>query len=104
MDGFAGSIRSCRGSVMAIIPLLDRNSVGAADSFLLGWLGESRRTTSFNKWELGDGWIARHESEGRRGATHTTLLPWGVLASYSAYRLPHLPDKTITRWSLVWGL
>jgi len=91
-------------SLAGILSRHDRNSVGAADTFLLGWLGESRRTASFNKWELGAGGLARHESEERRGATHTTLLPWGVLASYSAYRLPQLPDKTITRWSLVWGL
>lgn len=82
----------------------DRNSVGAADSFLFGWLGESRRTTSFHKWELANGWIARHQSEARRGASHTTLLPWGMLASHSSYRLPQLPNRTITRSTFLWGL
>jgi hypothetical protein len=38
-------------------------------------LGESRRTASFNKWELGGGLVARHESEAHRGITRTTLLP-----------------------------
>ena len=82
----------------------DRNSVGAADSFLLGMLAESRRTTSFNKWELGGGFIAKHESEARRGITRTTWLPWGVLASHSSARLPQSPGKTITRTSVLWGL
>ena len=82
----------------------DRNSVGAADRFLLGMLAEWRRTTSFHKWELGGGMVAKHESEARRGITKTTLLPWGVLASYGAARLPQWPDKTITRTSVLWGL
>ncbi len=82
----------------------DRNSVGAADSFLLGLLAESRRTTSFNKWELGFGFVINHESEARRGFTKTTLLPWGVLASKCSARLPESPDKTITRESVLWGL
>jgi hypothetical protein len=82
----------------------DRNSVGAADRFLLGMLAESRRTTSFHKWELGGGWVARHESEARRGTTKTTWLPWGVLASYGSATLPQSPGKTITRTSVLWGL
>jgi hypothetical protein len=82
----------------------DRNSVGAADSFLLGMIAESRRTTSFDKWELGGGLVARHESEARRGITKTTLLPWGVLASHCSARLPQSPDRIITRASVFWGL
>jgi len=82
----------------------DRNSVGAADRFLLGLLAESRRTTSFHKWELGGGLIAKHESEARRGSTRTTWLPWGVLASHNSATLPQSPDKTITRTSVLWGL
>jgi hypothetical protein len=82
----------------------DRNSVGAADRFLLGLLAESRRTTSFNKWELGGGLLARHESEARRGTTKTTWLPWGVLASHSSARVPQAPGKTIARTSVLWGL
>jgi hypothetical protein len=82
----------------------DRNSLGAADRLLLGLLAESRRTTSFHKWELGGGWVARHESEARRGITRTTWLPWGVLASHCSARLPQSPDKTITRTSVLWEL
>ena len=82
----------------------DRNSVGAADRFLLGMLAESRHTTSFRKWKLGGGLVARHESEARRGITKTTWLPWGVLASHSSARLPESPDTTITRTSVLWGL
>jgi hypothetical protein len=91
-------------SFCGILSRHDRNSVGAADSFLLGLLAESRRTTSFNRWEFGGGWIARHESEARRGVSHTTLLPWGLLASHSSYRPRQSPHKTITRSSLIWGL
>jgi hypothetical protein len=82
----------------------DRNSVGAADRWLLGLLAESRRTTSFHKWAFGGGLIAKYESEARRGSTHTTWLPWGVLASHSAARLPQSPDITIARTSVLWGL
>ena len=82
----------------------DRNSVGAADCFLLGMLAELRRTTSFHKWELGGGLVARHESEARRGITKTTWLPWGVLASHCSARLPQSPGNTITRTSVLWGL
>jgi hypothetical protein len=89
-------------SVCGLLSRHDRNSVGAADSLLLGMLVESRRTTSFNKWELGGGLVARHESEARRGITKTTVLPWGVLASHCATRLPQSPGKTISRTSLAW--
>ncbi|MDB6064821.1 MAG: hypothetical protein JWR26_1029, partial [Pedosphaera sp.] len=82
----------------------DRNSVGSSDTFLLGLLAESRRTASFNKWELGGGLMINHESEARRGFAKTTLLPWGVLASHCSARLPQSPDKTITRSSILWGL
>jgi hypothetical protein len=82
----------------------DRNAVGEADSYVLGMLGESRRTTSFRKWELGGGLVAKHESEARRGMTKTTLLPWGVLASYGSARLPHSPDKTIMHETVIWGI
>jgi hypothetical protein len=78
--------------------------VGAADCFLLGMLAELRRTTSFHKWELGGGLVARHESEARRGITKTTWLPWGVLASHCSARLPQSPGNTITRTSVLWGL
>jgi hypothetical protein len=82
----------------------DRNSVGSSDRLLLGLLGESRRTASFHKWELGAGLIAGHESEARRGTTKTTWLPWGVLASHCAARLPESPDKIIRRTTVLWGL
>jgi hypothetical protein len=91
-------------TVWGLLSRHDRNSVGAADSFVLGMLGESRRTTSLNKWELGGGLVAKHEAEARRGTTKTTWLPWGVLASYCAARLPQSPGKTITRTSVLWGL
>jgi hypothetical protein len=82
----------------------DRNSVGAADTFLLGMLAEWRRTTSFNKWKLGGGLVAKHEAEARRGITKTTWLPWGVLACHCSARLPQSPGKTITRSSVLWGV
>jgi hypothetical protein len=91
-------------SLCGLLSRHDRNDVGGADSFLLGMLAESRRTTSFHKWELGGGWLARHESETRRGMTRTTLLPWGVLVSHGSARLPQSPAKTITRTSVLWGL
>src|ERR1035437_5263035 len=77
----------------------DRNSVGVAARLLLGLLAESRLTTSLHKWELGGGWVAKHESEARRGITKTTLLPWGALASHCSATLPQAPDKSITRTS-----
>jgi hypothetical protein len=98
-DGDYAVTRSLGG----VLSRHDRNSVGAADIFLFGILGESRRTTSFHKWELGDGLIIRHESEARRGFTRTTWLPWGVLASHASARLPQSPDQTIARTSVLWG-
>jgi hypothetical protein len=91
-------------SLAGLLSRHDRNSVGAADRFLLGLLAESRRTASFRKWEVGWGLLARHESETRRGFTSTTWLPWGVLASHSAARLPQSPDKTIVSTTVIWGL
>ena len=91
-------------SVGGLLSRHDRNSVGAADSLLLGMLAESRRTTSFHEWELGGGLVVGHKSEARRGITKTTLLPWGVLASYCSARLPQSPDKTMMRSSVLWGL
>lgn len=82
----------------------DQNTVGAANQYLLGLLAESRRTASFAKWEVGGCLLARHEAEARRGITRTTLLPWGVLASYSSARLPQSPEKVISRTSVLWGL
>jgi hypothetical protein len=90
-------------SLAGLLSRHDRNSVGAADQFLLGLVGESRRTASFHKWELGGGWVARHESEARRGFTKTTWLPWGVLASHCSARLPQSPGKTIARTTVLWG-
>jgi hypothetical protein len=90
-------------SLCGLVSRHDRNSVGAADSYLLGLVVENRRTTSFHKWELGAGMIARHESEARRGFTKTTLLPWGVLASHASARSPQSPDKTLARTSVLWG-
>src|SRR5439155_9696231 len=91
-------------SLCGLLSRHDRNSVGAADNFLLGVFAESRRTTSLNKWKLVGGLVARHESDARRGITKTTLLPWGVLASHSSARLPQLPDKTIEHTTVLWGL
>jgi hypothetical protein len=99
-DGDYAVVRSLGG----VLSRHDRNSVGAADRFLLGLLAESRRTTSFHKWELGGGLVAKHESEDRRGFTKTTWLPWGVLASHCSARLPQSPGKTIARTSVLWGL
>jgi hypothetical protein len=90
-------------SLCGLLSRHDRNSIGAADTFLLGVLAETRRTSSFRKWELGAGMIIRHESEARRGVSRTTLLPWGVLASHASARLPQSPDKTIARTSVLWG-
>jgi len=44
-------------SLAGLLSRHDRNSVGAADRYLLGLLAESRRTTSFHKWELGPAWL-----------------------------------------------
>jgi hypothetical protein len=100
MDGDYAVRRSLGG----LLSRHDRNSVGAADSFVLGLLAESRRTTSFHKWEVGGGLLASHESEARRGTAKTTWLPWGLLTCHSSARLPQSPDKTITHTSVLWGL
>jgi hypothetical protein len=82
----------------------DQNGFGTADRVLLGLVAESRRTCSFQKWQLGGGLITRHESDVRRGTSRTTWLPWGVLVSHSSAHLPPSPDRTITRTSILWGL
>ncbi len=84
----------------------DHNSVGAADRLLLGTVGKWRRTASLNKWSLGWGLAARHESEARRGVASTTLLPWGVLGSQFSALVPQTPANTvsISRATLLWGL
>jgi len=82
----------------------DQNSIGAADRILLGIIGECRRTSSFNKWKLGWGLVAKHESEARRGITKTTLLPWGILQSHLSTPLPQAPTNTLSRDTLLWGL
>jgi hypothetical protein len=82
----------------------DQNSIGAADRILLGILGEYRRTSSFRKWKLGWGLVAKHQSEARRGTTKTTLLPWGILQSHFSTPWPQAPTNTLSRDTLVWGL
>jgi hypothetical protein len=91
-------------SLGGLVSRHDRNSVGAADSLLLGVLAESRRTTSFHKWKLGGGLVARHESDARRGTAKTTWLPWGLLASHCSAPAPQSPGNTIERTSVLWGL
>ncbi len=91
-------------SLCGLLSRHDRNRVGSADSFLCGMLGETRQTKSLNKWELGCGLVAKHESEERRGMTKTTLLPWGVLASHCSAKLPQSPEKIIARTSVLWGI
>ena len=82
----------------------DQNSVGAADRAVLGLAGGWRRTASLNRWQLGWGLVARHQSEARRGVTKTTLLPWGLLWSHSSAALPYAPTNTVSRSAAVWGL
>jgi hypothetical protein len=82
----------------------DRNSIGAADQFVLGVLGESRRTASFHKWELGWSLLAKHKSDARQGVSQTGVLPWGVLYSRFAAKVPQQPEQSFTRTRLVWGL
>jgi hypothetical protein len=91
-------------SLGGILSRHDRNSVGSSDRFLLGFLCESRRTTSYHKWELGAGLVAGHESEARRGVTKTTWLPWGLLASHSSTRLPQSANSTMSLTTFLWGL
>ncbi len=82
----------------------DRNSVGAADCFALGLLGTSHRTASFNRWELGWRLLAKHQSDSRRAFDKTAVLPWGVLYSHFATKLPQDPDRSLSRASILWGL
>ena len=82
----------------------DQNRVGTAHRFLLGCLGTSRQTTSFDQWALGGGWLARHESEARRGVRKSTLLPWGVLWSHSSAAQPQSPTNTLATTRVLWGL
>jgi hypothetical protein len=91
-------------SLGGILSRHDRNSIGAADTFLFGLLAEFRRTTSFDQWEFGGGLIINHEAEARRGFSKTTLLPWGMLASHCVARYPQEPEKTISRTSVLWGV
>ena len=82
----------------------DRNAVGASDRLVLGLLGESHRTASFHKWELGWSLVAKHQSDSRRGFTKTALLPWGLLYGQFSAKLPQAPARTISRHSVLWGL
>ena len=82
----------------------DRNGVGAADRLMLGLLGESHRTASFNQWELGGSLIAKHETDARRGYCQTTVLPWGVLYGQFQTRLPQDTNYLVARVSALWGL
>jgi hypothetical protein len=91
-------------SLWGLLERHDQNSIGAADRILLGLVGECRRTSSFSQWELGWGLVAKHQSEARRGATKTTLLPWGVLQSHFSTPLPQAPTNTLSRDTLLWGL
>jgi hypothetical protein len=93
-----------RRSLGGLLSRHDRNSVGAADTLLLGIVAESRRTRAFHKWKLGGGLLARHESEARRRTTRTTVLPWGLLVSHSSAPRPQTPDKRMARTSVLWGL
>jgi hypothetical protein len=91
-------------SLWGLLSRHDRNGVGAADRLMLGLLGESHRTASFNKWELGWSLVAKHESDGRRGYSKTAVLPWGVLCGQFQARLPENTNRTIARVSVLWGL
>ncbi len=91
-------------SLCGLLSRHERNSIGGSDQALLGIVGETRRTSSFHKWQVGWALVARHESEVRRAVTKTTFLPWGILASHFATALPQAPDKCISHTSLVWGL
>jgi hypothetical protein len=91
-------------SLWGLLSRHDRNGVGAADRLLLGLLGESHRTSSFNKWELGGSLIAKHESDLRRGYGKTAVLPWGVLYAQFQARLPQDTNRIIGRVSALWGL
>ena len=82
----------------------DRNNVGAADSLVLGLLGESHRTASFNQWELGWSLVANHESDSRRGVSKTAVLPLGILYHRLSAKLPQDPNLTLSHASVLWGL
>ena len=71
---------------------------------MLGLLGESHRTASFNKWELGWSLIAKHESDARRGYCKSAVLPWGALHGQFFALLPLDTNRTIARVSSLWGL
>jgi hypothetical protein len=91
-------------SLCGLLSKHDRNGVGAADSLMLGLLGESHRTASFNQWELGWSLIAKHESDLRRGYSKTAVLPWGVLYGQFQARLPQDTNHIVARVSALWGL
>ena len=93
-----------RRSFCGLLSRHDRNSVGAADTFLLGAMAESRRTRSFHKWELGGGLLVCHERDTRRQFSKTTFLPWGILASNASAAVPYSPEISIKRTSVLWGL
>lgn len=82
----------------------DRNGVGAADSLMLGLVGKSHRTASFNQWELGGSLIAKHEADVRRGYSKTAVLPLGILCAQFQARLPQDTNHTVARVSTLWGL
>jgi hypothetical protein len=91
-------------TLWGILSRHDRNSVGAADRVALGLVGDWHRTSSFNRWELGWGLVAKHQSDTRRGVFKTSLLPWGLLYGQFSARLPQDPARTVSHVSLVWGL
>ena len=91
-------------SLWGLLSRHDRNGVGAADCLVLGLLGESHRTASFNQWELGWSLIAKHESDARRGYCKTAVLPWGMLYGQFQARLPEDTNHTVARISALWGL
>ena len=91
-------------TLWGILSRHDRNGVGAADRVALGLVGESHRTESFHKWEMGWSLVAKHQSDARRGVTKTAVLPWGVLFSRLSARLPQDPAHTVSRVSVLWGV
>jgi hypothetical protein len=95
---------SVNRSFWGLLSKHDCNGVGAADRVLLGLVGESHRTASFNKWELGWSLIAKHESDARRGYHKTTVLPWGVLYGQFHARLPQDTNYIVARVSALWGV
>ncbi len=91
-------------SLWGLLERHDQNSIGAANRVLLGLAGEWRRTSSFTKWNLGWGLVAKHQSEARRRITKATLLPWGILESHFSTPLLQTPTNTLSRDTLLWGL